>query len=154
MILHNRFRRNDQCYLDFNKETEGLLLPDISENNDTQLYDPTGEQRPQISKTRPQCVVVLSPDPYSPTTAPATASGSSKSVTLCFASCHEEHRAKIKGHLLKRDWRLPTNTTRSGRLKGLCNDLSLWAAIHTIRDNQASIASHLQSPQHLVPDPT
>lgn len=65
VILNNRFSRNDQCYFDFNKETGELLLHDISENNDTQLYDPAEEHpRPQISKTRRQCVMVLSPDPY------------------------------------------------------------------------------------------
>jgi hypothetical protein len=74
VILNNRFRRNDQCYFDFNKETGELLLHDISENNDTQLYDivyvttEEGEKeepgRPHISKTRRQCVVVLAPDLY------------------------------------------------------------------------------------------
>jgi len=39
VILNHRFSRNDQCYFDFNKETRELLLYDISEKNDTELYD-------------------------------------------------------------------------------------------------------------------
>ena len=74
VILSNRFSRDDQCYFDFNKDTGELLLHDISEKNDTELYDivvtyENGNKKekpgsPQIWKTPRQCVVVLSPDPY------------------------------------------------------------------------------------------
>ncbi|CZR52893.1 uncharacterized protein PAC_02770 [Phialocephala subalpina] len=67
IILNNRFSRNDQCYFDFNKETGELLLHDISEKNDTELYDVNEKGNPgppQIWKTPRQCVVVLTPDPY------------------------------------------------------------------------------------------
>ena len=67
VILNNRFSRNDQCYFDFNKDTGELLLHDISENGDTELFDMDEKGRlshPQIWKTPRQCVVVLARDPY------------------------------------------------------------------------------------------
>ena len=65
ITLNNRFSRNDQCYFNFNEDTGELLLHDISEKNDTQLYDIDEKGRPghpQIWKTPRQCVVVLTPD--------------------------------------------------------------------------------------------
>jgi hypothetical protein len=39
VILGKHFSRNDQCYFNFHKETGELLLHDISEKKDTELYD-------------------------------------------------------------------------------------------------------------------
>jgi hypothetical protein len=69
VILNIRFSRNDQCYFDFNKETGELLLHDISEKGDTELYDidetkKDKKGRAQIWKTPRQCVVVLARDSY------------------------------------------------------------------------------------------
>lgn len=68
IILNNRFSRNDQCYFDFQKDTGELLLHDISEDAETELYDidSVACECPQIWKTPRQCVVLLSPDPYAP----------------------------------------------------------------------------------------
>ncbi|KAK3333601.1 kinase-like protein [Cercophora scortea] len=67
VILNRRFSRNDQCYFDFNKDTGELLLHDLSEKNDTELFDITDRNRlgqAQIWKTPRQCVVVLAYDHY------------------------------------------------------------------------------------------
>lgn len=71
VILHDRFSRNDQCYFDFNKATGELLLHDLSQKKDTELYDTAYDVRngkevlgpPQIWKTDRQCVVLLTRDP-------------------------------------------------------------------------------------------
>jgi hypothetical protein len=83
VILNNRFSRNTQCFFDFNQDTGELLLHDISERNDTELYDlvihtdQDGNDKeelgtPQIWKNPRKCVVVLSPDCYGASTNPPT----------------------------------------------------------------------------------
>jgi len=59
------FSRNDQCYFDFNKVTGELLLHDISERKDTNLFD-ASEEHPvdRLQKTPRQCAVVLGPNLY------------------------------------------------------------------------------------------
>ncbi|KAK4129993.1 kinase-like protein [Trichocladium antarcticum] len=71
VILTSHFSRNDQCYFNFNKDTGELLLHDLSENDDTELY-PLGLNKEgkvthgdsQLWKKPRQCAVVLDPDPY------------------------------------------------------------------------------------------
>lgn len=72
VILDQRFPRNDQCYFDFHKETGELLLHDLSEDGDTNLYEIDVEDRqddepPKVSllQSKPRrCAVVLTRDPY------------------------------------------------------------------------------------------
>ncbi|KAK3692872.1 kinase-like protein [Podospora appendiculata] len=66
VILNSRFSRNDQCYFNFNKDTGELPLHDISEKNDTQLFDVIDDNhgQAQIWKSPRQCVVVLAYEPH------------------------------------------------------------------------------------------
>lgn len=67
VILYNRFLRNDQYYFDFNKVIEELLLHNLSQKKDIELYDTAYDiynkkevlGSSQIQKTNQQYIVLL-----------------------------------------------------------------------------------------------